>query len=69
MDLFDVDEIKKKNTRIQELEQLIIKCQASYYNGEAEIEDSEFDKLWDELKVLDPQNVILSKVGADNGNF
>lgn len=69
MDLFDVDEITKKNTRIQELEQLITKYQASYYNGEAEIEDSEFDKLWDELKVLDPQNVILSKVGADNGNF
>ena len=33
MDLFDVDEITKKNTRIQELEQLIIKYQASYYNG------------------------------------
>lgn len=69
MDLFDLDEIDTKNKRIKELEKLITKYQASYYNGEAEIEDFEFDKLWDELKQLNPDNPILHKVGADSGNF
>ena len=55
--------------RISELEKLITKYQASYYNGEGEISDAEFDALWDELKALDPSNVILQKVGADSGNF
>ena len=62
MDLFN-------SQRISELEQLITKYQASYYNGEAEISDAEFDKLWDELKTLDPDNAILKRVGADSGNF
>ena len=53
-------------TRIEELEKLISKYQKSYYDGEGEISDAEFDKLWDELKSLDP---ILHKVGADSGNF
>lgn len=55
--------------RIQELETLILKYQNSYYNGEAEISDTEFDKLWDELKALNPSDPILQKVGADSGNF
>lgn len=65
MDLFNLD----KEARISELSKLIKKYQDSYYNGEAEISDAEFDKLWDELKTLDPENKILKKVGADNGNF
>ena len=65
MNLFDVDNAK----RISELASLIKKYQISYYNGEGEIEDSEFDALWDELKNLDPDNPILHKVGADSGNF
>ncbi|MCI6187381.1 MAG: NAD-dependent DNA ligase LigA [Spirochaetia bacterium] len=56
-------------SRILELEKLIAQYQKSYYNGEAEISDFEFDKLWDELKTLDPNNPILKKVGADSGNF
>ncbi len=64
-DLFDIEESK----RVSELVSLIKKYQASYYNGEAEIEDAEFDKLWDELKSLDPANEVLQKVGADSGNF
>ena len=55
--------------RIKELESLITRYQKSYYNGEGEISDAEFDKLWDELKTLDPQNAILHRVGADSGNF
>ena len=62
MDLFN-------SQRIEELEKLITKYQASYYNGEGEISDADFDALWDELKELDPSNAILHKVGADSGNF
>ena len=72
MDLFDseeLNELTKKNNRIRELEKLIKKYQKSYYNGEAEISDAEFDSLWDELKEKDPSNKILSAVGADSGNF
>ncbi|MCR4954378.1 MAG: NAD-dependent DNA ligase LigA [Treponema sp.] len=72
MDLFDSDEIDaltQKNNRIRELETLITKYQKSYYNGEAEISDAEFDALWDELKEKDPSNKILQAVGADSGNF
>lgn len=58
-----------KTPRIEELVKLITRYQKSYYDGEGEIEDSEFDKLWDELKELDPDNPILHKVGADSGNF
>lgn len=58
-----------KTPRIEELEKLITRYQKSYYDGEGEIEDAEFDKLWDELKALDPENPILHKVGADSGNF
>ena len=61
-DLFDM-------ARIDELASLIKKYQDSYYNGEGEISDAEFDKLWDELKSLDPQNPVLQRVGADSGNF
>jgi DNA ligase (NAD+) len=50
--------------RINELEALIQRYQASYYNGEAEISDGEFDLLWDELKNLAPQSEVLKKVGS-----
>jgi len=53
-----------KKDRIGELEALIQKYQASYYNGEAEISDGEFDLLWDELKNLAPQSDVLKKVGS-----
>ena len=55
--------------RLSELEELIVKYQKSYYNGEAQISDQEFHKLWDELTLLDPENPLLKKIGADSGNF
>lgn len=65
MELFDF----AAEERIQELSRLIKKYQDSYYNGEGEISDSEFDALWDELKTLDSENPLFKKVGADSGNF
>jgi DNA ligase (NAD+) len=53
-----------KTERIAALEQLIQKYQGSYYGGEAEISDGEFDLLWDELKSLAPQSAVLKKIGA-----
>ena len=64
--------------RIQVLEHLIVKYQKSYYTGKGEIiSDAEFDKYWDELTQLDPNNSLLHKVGSDidesyeldSGNF
>ena len=56
--------MKKK---IEELEKLILKYQASYYTGDAEITDVEFDLLWDELKSLAPESEVLKKVGTVHG--
>ncbi|MCH5292571.1 MAG: NAD-dependent DNA ligase LigA [Treponema sp.] len=55
--------------RSSELENLIARYQKSYYDGEGEISDADFDRLWDELKRLDPDNAVLHRVGADSGNF
>jgi len=49
---------------IAALEGLIQQYQASYYNGEAEISDGEFDLLWDELKALAPDSEVLKKIGT-----
>ncbi|MDR2028370.1 MAG: NAD-dependent DNA ligase LigA [Treponema sp.] len=51
--------------RIAALERLIRAYQDSYYNGEAEISDGEFDALWDELKTLKPGSPVLARVGVD----
>ena len=55
--------MRDKN-RIPVLEELIRKYQNSYYSGEGEISDAEFDLLWDELKALDPENKVLKKIGG-----
>ncbi|MGP1458089.1 MAG: NAD-dependent DNA ligase LigA [Treponema sp.] len=55
--------------RIAELEKYIARYQKSYYNGEAEVSDEEFDRLWDELTAHDPENPLLKKIGADSGSF
>ena len=59
------DREKNDKDRIAVLADLIKRYQKSYYNDEAEISDSEFDLLWDELKKLAPAHPLLSKVGSD----
>lgn len=59
-------EAEAVDRRVAELSVLIQRYQASYYNGEAEVSDAEFDMLWDELKRLSPDSPILSVVGADS---
>jgi DNA ligase (NAD+) len=55
-----------EDERIEELENLVTGYQNSYYNGEADIPDAEFDALWDELKRLAPDSPVITRVGADN---
>ncbi len=54
-----------KEQRIKELQKEVEYHQHLYYNSQSEISDAEFDKLWDELRRLDPNNEVLSRVGAD----
>ena len=56
---------KFKSSEAKELQELIEYHQHLYYNGLPEITDKEFDELWDKLKVLDPNNEVFTKVGAD----
>jgi DNA ligase (NAD+) len=57
-----------KEERIAALEALIGAYQDSYYNGEAEISDGEFDLLWDELQGLRPDSPVLARIGADGAD-
>jgi DNA ligase (NAD+) len=52
-------------SRAAVLEGLVRSYQGSYYNGEGEISDGEFDLLWNELKALKPDSPVLQQVGAD----
>lgn len=56
------------NTRIQELETLIKKHQDLYYNAEPEISDADFDRLWDELRAIDPENALFQTVPQDSAD-
>ncbi|MDR0497855.1 MAG: DNA ligase (NAD(+)) LigA, partial [Treponema sp.] len=61
--------MKDSEERINILSGLITKYQKSYYEGEAEISDSEFDLLWDELKKLSLDHPLLKKVGGGTDGF
>jgi len=60
--------LSKNSERINALAAMIEGYQQSYYNGEAEISDSEFDLLWDELKNLEPDHPLLKKVGTGSAD-
>ena len=68
--LFESDKSSKsplnlKSDRVKELQAKVEYHQHLYYNSQPEISDAEFDKLWDELKNLDPNNEVFFKVGTD----
>lgn len=50
--------------RINELEKLILKHKALYYQGRPEISDAEFDSLENELKEKNPHSKVLNIVGS-----
>ena len=54
--------IKDINERIKTLEQIISQFQESYYNGDIEVSESEFESFWNELKAIDPNNPLLKKI-------
>lgn len=49
--------------RIKELEDLITQYAQSYYEGQQEIPDADFDILVEKLRALNPESDILNKVG------
>ncbi|MDG1549054.1 MAG: NAD-dependent DNA ligase LigA [Candidatus Poseidoniaceae archaeon] len=52
--------------RIEELSAAVRYHRELYYNHSVpEISDADFDKLWDELKSLDPNNSVLHEVGPE----
>ena len=52
--------------RISELAKLLSYHSDLYYNrASPEISDNDYDKLWDELKKLDPNHPQLRRVGSD----
>ena len=57
---------KEDLDRIDILTELIERYQETYYSGEGEISDEEFDLLWDELKKLSPDHPVLKRVGKDS---
>lgn len=50
--------------REKELESLILKNKALYYEGQPQITDAEYDKLEDELRELNPNHPVLALVGS-----
>ncbi|MDR2923136.1 MAG: NAD-dependent DNA ligase LigA [Treponema sp.] len=58
--------MKNDSKRVEHLEAVIRKYQTSYYGGEAEISDGEFDLLWDELKTLAPDSPVILGIGGDD---
>ncbi|MGP1520131.1 MAG: NAD-dependent DNA ligase LigA [Treponema sp.] len=55
----------EKDKRASELETLIKKHQNLYYNETPELSDEDFDLLWDELRLLDPNNSLFTTVPKD----
>ena len=52
------------NSRVQELERLILACKKAYYSGYPLVENEVYDAYTEELKGLDPESPVLSFVGG-----
>jgi len=50
--------------RVTELVERLSHYRESYYAGEPEVSDAAYDALEDELRSLDPSNLLLGKVGS-----
>ena len=59
------NQFEAKSNRIKQLQAQVEYHQHLYYNSQPEISDEDFDRLWDKLKSLDPENEVFSRVGAD----
>jgi DNA ligase (NAD+) len=57
----------RKDDEVVRLENKILYHKRKYYDGEPELSDSEYDKLEDQLMILDPKNPILFMVGSPGG--
>ena len=52
--------------KIKDLEDKILKAKKAYYNSDKPImTDAVFDSLVDELKELDPENIVITSVGIE----
>lgn len=49
--------------KVKDLETLISSYSESYYSGESEISDEEFDSLMDQLRDLSPNSKVLTSIG------
>ena len=49
--------------RTKFLQEKIIKARQDYYNGTPTMSDKTYDALYDELKGLDPSNIVITMVG------
>lgn len=62
----EASSIDAREARVAFLAEQIAHHSHLYYNlAQPELSDAEFDRLWDELKQLDPEHPQLSRVGAD----
>lgn len=52
-------------SKVDKLVKRLMQLKTSYYEGKEEVSDSEFDKLEDELRELDPNNEYFNKVGYE----
>ena len=62
----EASSIDAREARVAFLAEQIAHHSHLYYNlAQPELSDAEFDRLWDELKQLDPEHPQLSRIGAD----
>ena len=52
-------------SRIKQLERVLEESNISYRLGNPIMSDTEYDALLEELEVLDPNNILLTKIGHD----